>query len=121
MRSCLLTMIAACTLWSASANGAQQLAPCTIPDLDRPARCGVFEVPENREQPNGRQLKIHVAVVPASSGRSLPDPIVMLMGGPGEEAILVGGHFAKQLAPLLDQRDLLLIDQRGSGKSNGLR
>lgn len=121
MRSYLLTTIAACTLWSVSASGAEPLAPCKIPDLDRPARCGVFEVPENRAQPNGRQLKIHVAVVPASSGRPKRDPIAMLMGGPGEEAILVGGHFAKQLAPLLDERDLLLVDQRGTGKSNGLR
>jgi pimeloyl-ACP methyl ester carboxylesterase len=116
-------MTAACAAWLGSASAAEKapLSPCTLPDLDRPARCGVFEVPENRQQPGGRKLKIHVAVVPASSGRSRPDPIALLMGGPGEEAIIAAGYFAKQLAPLLEERDLLLVDQRGTGKSNGLR
>jgi pimeloyl-ACP methyl ester carboxylesterase len=116
-------MMAVCILWCAStrAAGNVPLSPCTIPDLDRPARCGVFEVPENRERHNGRQLQIHIAVVPASSGQSRPDPIAVLMGGPGEEAIIAGGIYAKQFAPLLKERDLLLVDQRGTGKSNGLR
>lgn len=123
MRSYLLTMTAACGLWCVSANAAEttQLTPCKIPDFDRPAKCGVFEVPENRERPNGRQLQIHVAVVPAASGRSRPDPIAQLMGGPGEEAIFVGAYFAKQYASLLEERDLVLVDGRGTGKSNGLR
>ena len=69
MRSYLLTIIAACSLWCSSTSAADKapLSPCKIPDLDRPARCGVFEVPENREQPNGRRLKIHVAVVPGGT------------------------------------------------------
>jgi len=123
MRPYLLTMMAACTLWCASSSAAEKspLTPCKLPDLDRPARCGVFEVPENRERPQGRQLKIHVAVVPASSGRSRPDPIAILMGGPGEETILAAAYYAKERASLLEERDLLLVDQRGTGKSNGLR
>jgi pimeloyl-ACP methyl ester carboxylesterase len=123
MRSYLLTMIAACSLWCLSSNAADKasLSPCKLADLDRPARCGVFDVAEHRDRPDGRHLKIHVAVVPASSGTSRPDPIAILMGGPGEEAILVGGYYARQLAPLLKDRDLLLVDQRGTGKSNGLR
>ena len=123
MRLYLLTMTAACALWCASASAAEkpQLSPCKIPDLDQPARCGAFEVPENRDRPDGRKLQIHFAVVPASSGHSKADPIATLMGGPGEEAILVGGYFAKQFASLLKERDLLLVDQRGTGKSNGLK
>ena len=124
MRSCLLTMTAACAaLWFASTSAAEQapLSACNLPELDRPARCGTFEVPENRDRPDGRKLQIHVAVVPATSGRSRPDPIAVLMGGPGEETILAAGYYAKQFASLLADRDLLLVDQRGTGKSNGLR
>lgn len=120
LRSYLTTMAAGWALWSGTA-GSASLAPCTLPDVDRPARCGVLEVAENRQRPDGRKLQIHVAVVPASSGTSQPDPIVILMGGPGEEAIAAAGHYAGQFASLLEDRDLLLIDQRGTGKSNGLR
>jgi pimeloyl-ACP methyl ester carboxylesterase len=97
------------------------LFPCNLPDLPRPARCGVFDVPENRDAPNGRRLSISVAVVSATDGRALPDPIVVLMGGPGEDALSAAGIFAKQFAPLLKDRDLVLIDQRGTGKLGALR
>lgn len=123
MRSCLLALMAVCALWNAAASAAENgsLAACKLPELDRPARCGVFEVPENRDRPDGRKLQIHVAVVPATSGSSRPDPIAILMGGPGEEAIPAAGYYDKQFATLLKDRDLLLVDQRGTGKSNGLR
>ena len=97
------------------------LSPCTIPELTEPARCGEIEVPENPDRPGGRQLKIAIAVVPATSGRALADPIVPLMGGPGEDAISAGVHFARMFATLRVERDLLLVDQRGTGKSSPLR
>ena len=60
------------------------------------ARCGVLDVLQNPGQPNGRRLPIHFAVVPASSGTALPDPIVVLMGGPGEDAIGAAAFYAEQ-------------------------
>ena len=98
-----------------------ELSPCTIPELAEPARCGEIEVPENPDLPGGRQLKIAIAVVPATSGRALADPIVPLMGGPGEDAMSAGAHFARQFATLRVDRDLLLVDQRGTGKSSAMR
>ena len=62
-------------------------------------------------------MPIHVAVVPAASGKALRDPIVVLMGGPGEDAISAAEIYAAQFAPLLAERDLLLVDQRGTGSS----
>ena len=97
------------------------LSPCTIPELAEPARCGEIEVLENPDRPGGRQLKIAIVVVPATSGRALADPIVPLMGGPGEDAISAGAHFARMFATLRVERDLLLVDQRGTGKSSALR
>ena len=47
----------------------------------------VLDVPENPRRPQGRHLGIHVAVVPATVGRALPDALVPLMGGPGEGVI----------------------------------
>ncbi len=96
-----------------------ELAPCALPDVTRPVRCGSLRVPENPRSPQGRQLSIGVAVVPAIE-RKHDDPIVVLMGGPGESAISAAGGYAKQFASLLQERDLLLVDQRGTGRSGAL-
>jgi pimeloyl-ACP methyl ester carboxylesterase len=95
-------------------------SPCELPGVARSARCGVLEVLEDPNKPNGRRLPIHVAVVPAISGIALADPIVVLMGGPGEDAISAAELYAAQFEPLLKDRDLLLVDQRGTGQSAAL-
>jgi pimeloyl-ACP methyl ester carboxylesterase len=93
-------------------------SPCRLPGVTRPARCGVLTVLENPERPDGRRLAIHFAVIPASSsGKVLLDPIVVLMGGPGEKAIESASVYVGKLASLLSDRDLLLVDQRGTGQS----
>lgn len=97
-----------------------RLTPCTLPQLSRPAHCGSLEVPENPERPRDRHIAIAIAVIPAVVGPGLPDPIAVLMGGPGEDAISAAAIFAEQFAPLLRDRDLLLVDQRGTGRSNAL-
>jgi pimeloyl-ACP methyl ester carboxylesterase len=99
---------------------ARALSHCRIPDVAQSARCGVFNVPENRDQPGSRQLPIYVVVIPAR-GAALADPIVPLMGGPGEEAISAASFFANRFEALLEDRDLVLIDQRGTGRSAPLQ
>ena len=100
--------------------GAIVLAPCRIPDFKGDARCGVLDVPENPNKPEGRRLSIAVAVIPAVTQPALADPIVVLMGGPGEDAITAAGLLAEQFAELRQNRDLLLVDQRGTGQSGAL-
>jgi pimeloyl-ACP methyl ester carboxylesterase len=100
--------------------GAIQLSSCKLSGVPQPARCGVLEVPENPNRPAGRQLKIGVAVIPAIGGQPRPDPIAVLMGGPGEDAIGSAEIYARNLAPLRQDRDILLVDQRGTGRSAGL-
>src|SRR5579862_1403407 len=96
------------------------LQSCSVPGVQRSARCGAIEVPENPNRPGSRKLEIHFAVIPATKGHALPDPIVPLLGGPGEAAT-EAGQFLDRLAPMLDHRDLLLVDQRGTGQSGALR
>ena len=98
-----------------------ELSSCNVPGVKRAARCGFLNVPENPQKPDGRYLKINIVIIPASNGHALTDPIVPLMGGPGEDAISAAAIFAEQLSTLLKDRDLLLIDQRGTGTSNALR
>src|SRR5262249_176813 len=95
--------------------------PCELPGIARPVRCGVLEVLENPDRPDGRRLGIHIAVIRGSSGKGVRDPIVVLMGGPGEDAIGAAALYATQFAPVLEDRDLLLVDQRGTGRSAALK
>jgi pimeloyl-ACP methyl ester carboxylesterase len=101
-------------------TGSVALAPCKLPALAEPARCGVLDVPENPNHPSGRRLQIGIAVIPAT-GQAQLDPIVPLMGGPGEATISEAASFAEQFAPLRRDHDILLVDQRGTGRSNALR
>lgn len=105
---------------SAESSGAIQLSSCKLPGIPQPARCGVLEVPENPNRPAGRHLKIGVAVIPAIAGKPRPDPIAVLTGGPGESAIGLAELYATRLAPLRQDRDILLVDQRGTGRSAAL-
>lgn len=118
-----LLMLAALFALSASAATPASLptSPCELPGVVGPVRCGVLDVLENPDRPDGRRLPIHVAVIPATSGKASSDPIVVLMGGPGENAISAAAIYAAQLAPLLTDRDLLLVDQRGTGRSAALQ
>jgi pimeloyl-ACP methyl ester carboxylesterase len=105
---------------SAESFGAIELSSCKLPNVPQPARCGVLEVPENPNRPAGRRLRIGVAVIPATGGQPRPDPIAVLMGGPGEDAIGAAEIYARQFAPLRQDHDILLVDQRGTGRSGAL-
>lgn len=117
----LLLSVPCLSALAAEPLGGIKLTSCNLPDLPQPARCGVLNVPESPEKKGGRQLAIHVAVVPATGGSVQPDPIVLLMGGPGEEAISSASLWAELFAALRIDRDILLIDTRGTGRSATLR
>jgi hypothetical protein len=58
--------------------------PCVVQGID--ARCGNFVVPENRAEPNGRTIGLHVVVLPAFSKPARRDAVAYLEGGPGGAA-----------------------------------
>lgn len=100
------------------------LAPCT---LSHPfatvrvrARCGTLEVPEDRARPGGRRLSLAIAVVPSSARRPEADPVYVLAGGPGQAIRELFPILAPAFAPLAAARDLVLVDQRGTGGSGRL-
>ena len=97
------------------------LGACKEPGLPAEARCGTYEVFENRETRTGRKIPLQVVVLPArdAAGR-LPDPFVYFAGGPGDSSIREGLFFAQELAALRKTRDVLLVDLRGTGGSAGL-
>ena len=82
------------------------------------ARCGTFIVPENRAKPNGRTIGLHVVVLPASSKPVRKDAVTYLAGGPGDAATEQAVDQGWQSSALNLYRDILLVDQRGTGRSN---
>ncbi len=101
-------------------SGKLVLGPCTGGGLPPDARCGTFEVPENRAVPNGRTIPLRVAVLPATGPDRLPDAFVYFAGGPGDSSVNGGGFIAEEFKALRPKRDILLVDFRGTGESGGL-
>ncbi|MET0395257.1 MAG: alpha/beta fold hydrolase [Longimicrobiaceae bacterium] len=96
------------------------LAACRLPDVEAPARCGTLEVPENRANPGGRRIGLRVAVIPAESAAPAPDPVFVIAGGPGQPAATLAAQLLPPLAGVRRDRDVVLVDQRGTGGSNAL-
>ncbi|WP_443047638.1 alpha/beta fold hydrolase [Streptomyces sp. NBC_00354] len=82
-----------------------------VPEL-KGARCGTLTVPENRAKPNGRTIRLGVAIVPALAAHPKPDPIVWLAGGPGDDA--VGEAKMAVDGGLNRDRDVIFMSQRGT-------
>ena len=85
------------------------------------ARCGVIRRPENPADPESRDIDIRVAVVPALSLTPEPDPFVPLAGGPGQGAIQFYSSYAEAFERVRRTRDILLVDQRGTGQSSPMQ
>ena len=95
------------------------LADCRLPKLPIAAQCGTLEVPENRDKPDGRKIVLSVAVLPANTLHPRADPLFILAGGPGQAASFLG-PFAAALTGVRKDRDIVLVDQRGTGRSSPL-
>ncbi|NRB72260.1 MAG: alpha/beta fold hydrolase [Xanthomonadales bacterium] len=89
--------------------------------LTAAARCGFLERPENPDAPDGKRISIHVAVAEASSQTPAADPLFFFAGGPGQAASESWIIMRNSLAEVRKNRDIVLIDQRGTGQSNALR
>jgi pimeloyl-ACP methyl ester carboxylesterase len=97
------------------------LGPCTdVPGVPPEARCGTYEVWENRTTKSGRKIPLRVLVIPALGPDRLPDPIVLFGGGPGESSVALAPDVLEMFKPLRQRRDILLVDFRGTGGSAGL-
>lgn len=101
-----------------------QLAACHIDGpygLNRiEARCGELRVPENPAEPEGRQIGLHVAVLKARTAEPAPDPVFFIAGGPGQAATEGYVSLQNAFAAVRERRDIVLVDQRGTGESHAL-
>ena len=93
------------------------LEPCRLRGVEHDALCGQLRRPLNPSQPDGTMIDVHFAVLPALARNKRPDPVFFLAGGPGQSAIDLAGPLSAQFARLSNRRDVVLVDQRGTGRS----
>ncbi|WP_279244378.1 alpha/beta hydrolase [Candidatus Litorirhabdus singularis] len=85
------------------------------------AQCGTLLVAENPALPEGRQIPLNVAIIRSRSNEPAADPVFFFAGGPGQAAITAFPAAMQALQQAAADRDVILIDQRGTGGSNPLR
>jgi pimeloyl-ACP methyl ester carboxylesterase len=104
-----------------SVASAAPLEPCRIKGVVHGALCGSVQRPLDPARPQGATITVHFAVLPALARNKLADPVFFIAGGPGQSAIELAGPLAAQFARRSNRRDLVFVDQRGTGRSAPLR
>jgi pimeloyl-ACP methyl ester carboxylesterase len=82
--------------------------------------CGTLAVPEDPTNPSGRWINLRVGLIPAAIETPEPDALFALAGGPGDAGTEVFGWLPVLFARVHATRDIVLVDQRGTGSSNPL-
>jgi pimeloyl-ACP methyl ester carboxylesterase len=98
-----------------------ELKPHRIVGIEGELRQGTFEVYENRTAKGGRRIGLKILVLPALAAKKAPDPLFILAGGPGQAATDNAKFNARVFAEVRRTRDIVMVDQRGTGESNGLK
>lgn len=102
--------------------GTIDFAPCALSAVGAravEAQCAQFEVPEDHDAPDGRRIRLAVALLPARA-QAEADPVVMIAGGPGQSALASYPGVAEAFNDVRRSRHVLLVDARGTGGSNPL-
>lgn len=103
-----------------AAAGKYRAADCPFEiDFDATVDCGYLTVPENRSLDEGAKIELAVAILRAAGTPVEPDPIAYLAGGPGSSALvdLISDPQGWLDYPFHQNRDIIFIDQRGTGYS----
>src|SRR5690348_9910127 len=129
LRSALAATLLLATVIGAACSGSQQspalgralngraLQRCSPPAGEE--LCGTLAVPLDPTQTQGRTLEIAVAVIPARQ-RPAEDAVFFIAGGPGGSTIASWAAAARTFPGLDRKRDIVLVDQRGTGASQPL-
>lgn len=97
------------------------MKPCHLLGMRDAVQCGSLSRPLNPEDPTGKQIDIQFAVMPSKAREKHADPIFFLAGGPGQSAMDVIPAMQGAMSRLNNRRDLVFVDQRGTGKTAPLQ
>ena len=116
---CAFAAATACSQ-SQQAQAIDKLQPCSGYETPVDAYCGTLKVFENRTTRQGRQIDLNIVVLPALRSDAAPDPLFFLAGGPGQGAARLAKVVRAIFQRVQTDRDIVLVDQRGTGKSHPL-
>jgi pimeloyl-ACP methyl ester carboxylesterase len=124
LRALILLLVLAPSLAACSAgdtiSAIDRLTPCKTADGPVDGYCGTLTVFENRATRQGRTIDLKIIVLPALGTTPQPDPLFFLAGGPGQGAAEMARPLSEMFRRVQADRDIVLVDQRGTGKSNPL-
>jgi pimeloyl-ACP methyl ester carboxylesterase len=118
----LLVLSAAAAAMALAAASPSALAdappsPCRLRGVEHEVLCGSVARPLDPSRPQGLRIEVHYAVLPAPARNKKPDPVFFFAGGPGQSAIEIAPSVAAMLARFSNRRDIVLVDQRGTGRT----
>lgn len=120
MRSCLLIFLSLLLTKIVCASEASITHNCHLGEIRAQVKCGQLTVPENYQKPDGTQISINFAVLPAIDNSEYKTPLLFLAGGPGQAAVELATSLNYVFRDVRKTRDIILIDQRGTGESTAL-
>lgn len=97
-----------------------QFRPCEITGTTGRVECREFRVAENRGVSGGRTIPLQIVILRATGEATAADPVYPLQGGPGQAVTSLASFYGNVFAEIRQSRDIVLVDFRGTGKSNGL-
>ena len=100
-----------------AADAPAGLAECHVSGIRNTVLCGSLQRPLDPAAPAGPRITLRYMVVPAMARRKIADPVFMLAGGPGQSAVGVAAATLPIFARLNNRRDIVFVDQRGTGGS----
>lgn len=120
--SALMLAMGSAAIWASdnSVKPTESANTCYVEGVSDRLNCGFVTVPENPNKPDGKQIQVHYVVLPAVKNVNHEEALLAIAGGPGQSAIDNAAGFDSILNKVRQQRDILLIDQRGTGRSNVL-
>lgn len=113
-------LLAGCGTLKTKADALDRLKRCTSKQGPLDGYCGTVQVWENREAQTGRRISLKVVVLPGARRGANSEPLFFLAGGPGQAATQEASGIQQMFRPVLADRDIVLVDQRGTGESNSL-
>ncbi|HTJ07621.1 MAG TPA: alpha/beta hydrolase [Caldimonas sp.] len=120
-RGAAATLVALAVVAAARAETPAALTDCHVAGLRNGVLCGTLQRPLDPAHPERAQVSIRYVVVPAMARRKFADPVFLLAGGPGQSAVAVAAPTMALFSRLNNRRDIVFVDQRGTGGSAPLQ
>ncbi len=125
LRLQLLLVLFSCSVFSCKPEKREirftnRLQKCKPENASDSVFCGYYSTWENKKAAAGKKIEIYVVVIPAIHSEEKKDPVFFFEGGPGAAASNSLSFYSEPGNPYRQYQDVVLIDVRGTGKSNPL-